>query len=246
MPKINIWQINLQHSKAASDHLISEVAKAQTDTVILIQEPYLFKEIPTLKIPNSHTFYSGKNNRSILIVPRYITSWFMHNLSCRDFTTCLIQDSTGKKILLVSGYMDINYKDEEMFKYLDKIHDFAKNNNYDLIIGLDSNAHSTLWSSESNNVRGNSMDEWILQNQLSIMNQGQIPTFVGTRGSTIIDITLTNRTHLVHDWMVNPNDQMSDHRRLEFSLDFEYRQTILTRSLNNADWEKFRKILQTT
>ena len=77
MPKINIWQINLQHSKAASDHLISEVAKVQTDTIILIQEPYLFKEIPTLKIPNSHNFYSGKNNPSILTGRGAISSFFV-------------------------------------------------------------------------------------------------------------------------------------------------------------------------
>ena len=102
MSNIKFWQINLNHSKAASDHLISEVAKAQADTIILVQEPYLYKEKPTLRINNSHTFYSDKNNRSLLVVPKSITTWYIHSLSNRDFTTCLIQDSKGKNIIVTS------------------------------------------------------------------------------------------------------------------------------------------------
>ena len=115
-------------------------------------------------------------------------------------------------------------------------------------MALDSNGHSTLWNYELNNSRGDSLESWILQNHLLVLNNGQRPTFVNHQGSTIIDITLTD--HSLHNqicnWHVNPNDQMSDHRRIEFTLEFEQKQTIITRSLNKANWGKFKRNLMKT
>ena len=112
MSNIKCWQINLRHSKAATDHLVSEVAKLQTDIILMIQEPYLYKEKPTLKISNMVTHYCDKNNRALIVVPRTMTAWLINSLSNRDFCTCLIEDTKGKKILCTSGYMDIKYNED--------------------------------------------------------------------------------------------------------------------------------------
>ena len=162
MTSIKCWQINLQHCKAASDHLISEVVKEKTDMILFIQEPYLYKGKPILKISNMITHYCGINNRAVLVIPRAVTAWHINSLSNRDFITCLIEDTKGKKILCTSGYMDIRYNGDEMLSILEKICEYARTNNYAQIMSLDTNSHSTLWNSKQNNTRGNLLEEWIL------------------------------------------------------------------------------------
>ena len=246
MSNIKCWQINLRHSKAATDHLVSEVAKLQTDIILMIQEPYLYKEKPTLKISNMVTHYCDKNNRALLVVPRTMTAWLINSLSNRDFCTCLIEDTKGKKILCTSGYMDIKYKEDEMLMLLEKICDYAKTNKHAQILCLDTNAHSTLWKSTQNNFRGNLLEDWILQNNLYVVNTGDIPTFVGHQGKTIIHITVVDNKsiNMIKQWKVNQDDQLSDHRRLEFLIDFESKKKIVTRSYMKTNWNKFRKILR--
>ena len=234
------------HCKSAQDHFISEIESSSTPIIALVQEPYLYKDKPTLKIQNSTIHCSTeKGNRSIMIIPKSIKTLFVNSLSNKDFTTALIEDDTGKKVVCTSGYMDIKYKAEDMFPMLDKIISYSQTNNHGLIMGLDTNAHSSMWNSINNNHRGNLLEEWILQNNLSILNNGSTPTFVGHQGNTIIDVTLTDSStlDLVHHWMVNEDDQLSDHRRIEFMIKFSSNKIIRTRNLKNADWQKFRRLL---
>ena len=66
-----------------------------------------------------------------------------------------------------------------------------------LIIGMDSNAHSVLWGNETNS-RGEWLEEFILDSNLTVENQGLKPTFIARQTSTIIDITLTLNTCLLY------------------------------------------------
>ena len=113
---LSIWQSNLHHCKAASDNIVSEVAKMKTKPVILVQEPYLFRDKPSLRINNYVLHYGGKNSRSCIVLPRHLNSFFVQEISDRDTSAVLIEEditdanslgTKAKKYLFVSSYLDI-------------------------------------------------------------------------------------------------------------------------------------------
>ena len=82
-------------------------------------------------------------------------------------------------------------------------------NNYNLIIGMDSNAHSVLWGDETNS-RGEWMEEFILDSNLTIENIGRKPTFIGRQ-------TLALNTES-KNWKVTDEVTLSDHSLIRFNL----------------------------
>ena len=78
-----------------------------------------------------------------------------------------------------------------------------------------------------------------------VKNKGNTATFVTSRAETIIDLTLVSDTihNAVTDWHVNKSYQFSDHRRLEFDLNYTCENIILTRNFRSADWQHFKAIL---
>ena len=94
--------------------------------------------------------------------------------------------------ILSSVYLDINLPESEMLADLNRLVSYARNNNLKLVIGVDSNAHSSLWGSEEANRSGEILEEWILTNELSVANVGRSPTFVRGNSATCVDITISS------------------------------------------------------
>ena len=70
----------------------------------------------------------------------------------------------------------------------------------DAILGIDSNAHSPLWGSNESNARGEKLEELIMEYQFSLLNRGNSPTFVTSKASSIIDITLVFGSSKLIPW----------------------------------------------
>ena len=241
-----IWQINLHHSKNASDNLLSEVIGQITPPIILIQEPYLYKKKVKLYLPNYNLYFVGLNSRSVIAIPKLFKGVFLRSLSDRDTTAVLLEENNDKpvKFVLVSAYLDILDK-EVVSKGLERISRFSSDKNLPLVLGIDSNAHSTLWGCDDDNQRGKTIEEWLILNNLAVVNTGYEPTFVTSRAETIIDITLVSEPILgdISNWFVNKSYQFSDHRRLEFTLNFSSTNIVYTRNYKTANWQKFRTLL---
>ena len=90
------------------------------------------------------------------------------------------------------------------------------------------------------------MEEWILKEDLCIVNKGVVKTFVSSIGSSIIDVTLCSpRVHCqIQDWQVDDKYQFSDHRKITFQLSFRYVREVWTRSIKKANWKVFHKYLK--
>ena len=243
----------MQHCKTAVDFLISSVSNLNFAPVLLIQEPYVYKKTVKLSLPKYNVYYSRPSARSsshvrtAIAVPNNLNVWYMGNLSDEDTTSIILEDNQNQKIMITSSYLDITL-DSVIPDSLEKNMVFCKANNIPILIGMDSNSHSTLWGCEENNKRGEILEEWILQQDLIIANRGNEKTFVSSRGSSIIDITLTTNSiaSVVKGWEVNKEYQFSDHRRLEYSIEFCATREIWTQNLKTANWEKFRILLQTS
>ena len=91
--------------------------------------------------------------------------------------------------------------------------DFARQHRALLLLGMDSNSHSTLWGCPMTDNRGEDIEDWLL-NGLQLHNDGIEDTFVTSRASSKIDLTVSTPKSFpfVTNWTVNTDDHLSDHR----------------------------------
>jgi hypothetical protein len=120
-----------------------------------------------------------------------------------------------------SIYMDITktVRSKELLALLD----FCRQENKTLIMAIDSNSHSYLFSDCENN-RGLEIESLVAEYGLEVHNRGITPTFAGaglnnTVNYSILDITLSMnlpRLHKIKDWKVSDIPSGSDHRNITF------------------------------
>jgi len=87
--------------------------------------------------------------------------------------------------------------------------------------------------------------EFILNNNLEILNVGNVPTFVTRVRCEVLDITLLNRSVASHisDWHVSPEESMSDHRIISFNIGLNLECSERKRNSRNTNWEGFNASL---
>jgi hypothetical protein len=251
LPKLqNIWQINLRKSFLANAQLENDALLQANRPIIVITEPYCYggKAVFTSK---GYTTFSiktpgGPNPRAAIAVPNTIRAFLKTGLSNRDTVTLIINNSTKNRTLcLVSAYLDIELDSPVVGQIIQNTVTESDRSNWDLLIASDSNAHSTLCGSKKQNKRGCKVEEFIATNDLVLINSGNKFTFVNSMASTIIDITIANRKlePYITDWVVTDKKTFSDHKCIEFKLDFESSSTIETRNYRKGNWELYGSIL---
>ena len=215
--EILFWQINLQKSMKAIQELAFRLAhlKSRQPFVILIQEPYLYKgSIPYLRQYGSlyHSLDSKGCRTSILVSP-HLTAWCDNEFLTCDICACTIT-TNNRTLYVVSAYHDINKP--TIMAELDRL--YRSKRAHPIILGCDTNAHSTTWGCELNNRRGDEFEEFIAREALMVENVGNTPTFLTRNAQSIIDVTLTNMhaSHRIFNWHVNTSPSCSDHRYVEY------------------------------
>jgi hypothetical protein len=91
-----------------------------------------------------------------------------------------------------------------------------------LILALDSNARSKLWFDKHTNVRGRTMEEYIITRDLHIINtETGIPSFETNRGRSWIDLTLCNSkvTQNIRRWTCGEEESCTDHKIMCFDIE---------------------------
>ena len=176
---------------------------------------------------------------------RDLSLWFNGELSDNDVTSCLwiTKDEKSPKVLLISCYWDIFL--EKPPKKLDKAVEMAKRDNYSVVLGMDSNAHSTLTGSEETNIRGRHLQNFIMRHNLEIANKGNKPTFDSHLGQSVIDVTLVSPdiADRISDWKVVDEENFSDHKTIQFGLDTPQPEIQMKRNYAKLDINEFKERL---
>ena len=104
---------------------------------------------------------------------------------------------------MISVYADINLN--SVLAELERITNYCGLRNLPCIIGVNTNAHSVLWGCQINNSRGDDYKSFLANNNLSILNVGNIPTFKTVRAESIIDVSLVHYSlyDYIIDWHVS-------------------------------------------
>ena len=216
-------------------------ARSKGPTIALIQEPYLgTRGFPTGLGRPTDCLVGAKDARAAVVGIKADLR-LCPDLSNRDTTTCQLTNGS-KSIYLVSSYWDGKASLPDI---LDTIIERARDDH--IIIGMDSNAHSTIWGCKESDGRGSTLEDFIFSNNLVVLNRGNKETFLTSRASSIIDITICSRNMVspTGNWKVDERDHFSDHRRITFSVllkTIDVRTRI--KSIKKADWATFEDTLE--
>jgi len=114
-----------------------------------------------------------------------------------------------------------------------------------LVIGCDDNAHHTQWGCLSNNDRGESLFDFILNSNLFFCNRGNVPTFKPNTCQTIIDLTLVSDSLVgaVKNWAVSDEHSFSDYRFIEPILSVDSPLPVSFAIPRQADWYRYKEVL---
>jgi hypothetical protein len=193
MDIIKVVHINLHDSRAASALMCR---KLLADNIIeaLIQEQWLSNDkIRGLRCKGGSTISPNCDNpRTCIYVKNRINSMVNLRFCSRDATTIEVSEVVGgcrRTIRFSSLYLP--YEDPEPPSAMMRdILQHSTEEKKEIILGIDANAHHTLWGSTDINPRGESLMEYMVSTKLNILNKGNKPTFLNVRMRQVIDLTL--------------------------------------------------------
>ena len=250
--KLKYAQVNLKHKKEATDNIIIYTLENNID-IIFIQEPWVnsFK-VRGLVHPDYNLFYKRSENtttRACIFAKKTLNIRLMPHISSSD-TTVAILEGGGRRIILTSSYMP--HEDPAPPDSIKEMLKMRKGLQDNIIIACDANSRHKLWGNKETNDRGESLLNFINQNNLIINNKGNVPTFIFPSTVTykgwdaILDLTLSSNNNLeILNWRVSLDDSFSDHRIILFETDLKKPPAQAPfRNPKNTDWEKFGLIVK--
>ncbi len=255
-------QINMQKSHSCATMLMQHVGtdlqtclpsnrpvlKRSKSFLYCLQEPPVHGRRVVSLGRGQKLLYNGESGvpRAAIYASRDLQIWPMQEFSSRDICTCLWKTGETKlpQIVVTSVYMDITF-DSVWPKELDSLMLYCRRKKLDIIICADTNAHSGFWGCADNNKRGDDVEEFVLTNNLSILNEGFVPTFRNKRAATIIDVTMASMTlEVVKNWRVFKDNLCSDHHLIEFDLTISTTVLTKSRNWNLGDFNLFQSDLE--
>ena len=118
---VKCTQINLKHSRAATDNLMQIIATENID-IILVQEPYLYKE-KIRGVSRKYRTYShgeGRRRAAIILANNSIGALLITQHSDKD--TVLFEIQENEQYYAASIYMDYNATIDIELRRIEKIH----------------------------------------------------------------------------------------------------------------------------
>jgi len=223
---LKVLQINLHHSKAASA-AFCRTASAQNIDIALIQEPWLVKgRVAGLNEAKGELIYCRtiQNVRTCILVRNRTQCLPCIEFCSRDITAVKVRNNvrgrTSGDVILCSAYLPYDAVQLPPTRELASLVEQRIVSGGHLLVGCDANAHSVEWGSTDTNRRGESLLEFLLSNNLHILNLGNKPTFRNRIREEVIDITFCSEGLLssVDGWRVSDEPSLSDHSYILFNL----------------------------
>ncbi|KAI8126689.1 putative 115 kDa protein in type-1 retrotransposable element R1DM [Lucilia cuprina] len=204
---IKFIQVNLGKGRHAQDLLLHKLSESYID-LALISEQYK-------RTDAQMWFEDSTKHAAILTMNR--------SLNIRE--VCEENESftyvTINGIRIYSCYFPPSMDIEKFNENLNKLDTSIRTARARVIIGGDFNSKSPEWNSKTLDRRGKLVSELIASLGLIVFNNGNCPTFIGGRGSSIIDITFgsPDLCNQAMEWKVLDDLTLSDHQYITFNID---------------------------
>ena len=188
--------------------------------MVFIQEPYIIhsRVVGITKRYRTFTSTIGRSRTATVITNNQIDALLIREATDKD-TVVIEITLENLKFYMVNMYLDIT---EKLDKTIEQINDILQlANTRGLLITMDSNSRSRTWHDKLTNGRGKRLEELLISKQLFIMNEdSEMTTFQSTRGSSYIDLTISNYKLLkeVQEWKIIEEESCSDHKIIQFYI----------------------------
>ena len=245
---LSFTQINL-HKAAQATVLAGGGLEGKKSSILMVTEPHTtYGKINGMpkgtKVIHARCVDTNQPPRAGIVSSLDVKLTAMESWCGRDCAVALARIG-GDWTVLVSLYLDITL--EVQPEWLDKLMDMIEDKGYPVIMGVDSNAHSSLYGPDTNH-RGTAFEDFILQYGLGVENVGTTPTFQTRRRDrligTHIDVTLTRGLKTrIQNWRVNTEYNASDHNTVQFEVEHRSPEPELIRPWSRADWNALTKAL---
>lgn len=255
---IKVIQLNMARSQAVNDQALVYCQRENID-IMLVQEPYTrygkmppFESAPYRVMLKEGTRVGGRQSittwSAIVVLNPDIEILFLNHLSSMHCAVASARYPGGANMILISSYFQFRQATEKFTQELERIIRTLEPHD-NLVIGADVNAFSTRWGSRITDHRGIVVEDFIDYHDLRLVNTTDHgPTYVGPRGSTNIDVTLTKEYDIeLVTWRLVKGETMSDHHMIRFDIETErpnITQTTMRRfNTKKANWNKFDALL---
>ena len=181
--------------------------------IVLVQEPWLVSNaIKGLSVTGRvYTSREHVGQRACVVV-RGLEAALMQEFSTRDLAVVKIRGkdgvNRGKEFIVASAYCAHESKSPpEEVKRLTR---YCRKEGLGFVVGCDANAHNEAWGSTDMNERGKELLNYLVEENLVVLNTGGKPTFVTSNRSEVLDITFCSglMKGWVHDWRVSVEPSM--------------------------------------
>ena len=240
--EIKVIQINLNKSNSAQLELTHQV-KNNKSFICMVTEPATIRKKLSGIPKNYNVLPSDRDNapRAAIFTSKTVPITEITNLRHRDLTVGLIMCGR-KQTALISAYLDI--KQDAVPDHLKDAISYCKKRGYSILISADTNSHSKIWGTETNN-RGKKWNMLIEDEGLMVHNRGRIPTFESEIGKSIIDVTLSfNLKWELDNWRVLRSYNGTDHNSIHYNIKEAKIEIPKHRNYSKANWNIFTEELE--
>nr|XP_023014683.1 uncharacterized protein LOC111504372 [Leptinotarsa decemlineata] len=184
---------------------------------------------------------TSETPRTCIIIRKGINILPLSNLCSRDLTAVKIKTAGGggpEEIIIGSAYPTYDSPEPPLTREVEELVRACQAEGLQLIIGCDANAHHLTWRSTNTNERGEHLLQFIVANNLDILNIGNKPTFVNARRSEVIDVTIgtTFVSNYVRKWNVYDEESCLDHRHKNFEIGGIQTSVLIYQNSRKTNW----------
>ena len=248
--KLKFYQHNLQHKRSAT-YLLAKLLTDNDIDVAILQEPLINQKTKEISgIPPKWKQYLNKSGtaETAILVKQSVQHFPLHQLFNDQFVSVIIKCVQNEEIITINVMSA--YSAPRLNHFIPTpLEQGIPNHTMNIIIGADTNAHSTELGYKRNDAAANAWEEFQLLHTLQKVNNPTAVTYRNTRGfESKIDWTLVseNLVERIQRWRTLEKDEaLSDHVPILFELSNLHLDTTgrneLRRSWRKANWEEIRK-----
>ena len=252
--RINFVQLNCHKSCLAHSNISNifntlgiGTSNILKNHVALLQEPFC-KSGKCPEIVNMKLFRGVADGRvrACIYVSNHLKAFTLNQFSDSDMVTISIDFGT-ERLLVTSLYMPFDRHEGPITPKLINLVKYANDGNLPLIVGTDANSHHRLWGSSDDNHRGELLFDFIMEENLDVLNIGTKPTFSAGGRNEVLDVTIVNESakNRTNGWAVLDIESFSDHMPIKFELILN-REPLIEKFFNvrKTQWDEFTQFLE--
>lgn len=243
-------QLNIDRGKDKSLELRQEIIDKDI-SVILLQEPYQYKGGIKGFGLKTRVITGDKEEpwAAVVVLDDQVGAMRVDNLSNSHCVVVELLLPRREKIYVVSMYCQFSEGMERYIYMIERIGNILKGER--VIIGMDSNAHSSMWGGNYTDEKGTLLEGIIIDGRWNLINKvGEGPTYVDGRGrKTFIDLTIT-KGEITTNWEIKREWSLCNHKPIlitiinNASIERKLRSKGNYRlSIRGADWGKYKEVL---